>query len=767
MFMASKAYRQQIEKIPFRNRSYMRVSIGAINQLAQENATITSETSYLSNNTWLFNGYIPQVRYATYEQNWWTADGTMRFPQPSASADYIYNQGAISLSTIAGTDKAIMIEFDTLYDIKGLTITFHKNCYPTSFSVTNGSVTYTYNNDTYAFTTSDIYDGTGYLLITPITMLGGEQRLHIEQMYMGVGLTFENSEIMSVEKNEYVSPISESLPTMDIKVEIQNYDGQWDFNNSSSSINYLETGQQITLEYGYDLDDGSRYWMYGGVGFLTTWSADDSKMSFESTDVFATLTETYYGGTFYQNGRTAYNLAVDVLNDAGVDPRYYVLDEYLKNVIIYNPLPAVSHAECLQLIANASRARLRTDRMTGYIIMEFAAEMEIAPERMGIETNSTAPFSDLEAVIQGKGEQDYAMYTLNYWTADGTMLFVPENENYVTTGYISDAIAIKDTLYPAITMYPSESINPTTEDTEGVGTFDVNPTVTITLEASYVFYNIGINFLSNPPTKMILHSYLNGELKESFLVTEIELDNVIDHDFPELDRLVIEFTEAPVYNRIYLASVQFGQQTNFTFSKGNTTAYPVCSVDEKIKELQVIKTAYSEGEEFQQIVSDTVDLTDADTYTFYLSQASHGFVGVADGTTRLTITKSSAYSVTFNTSSLTGQHEIAVNGYTYDTTQTIYHYPINTTGVVQQWENPLISENTIAGLVGEWVGNYLLNNATYDVEYRGEPRLDAGDLAYLENDYVDAMMVRIENHGVSFNGALSGSAVCRLTRGTH
>lgn len=81
MLTASKTYRQQIEKIPFRNRSYMIVSIGVINQLAQAHAEITSQTSYISNNALLFESELPQFRYATYEQNWWRADGKMLFAQ--------------------------------------------------------------------------------------------------------------------------------------------------------------------------------------------------------------------------------------------------------------------------------------------------------------------------------------------------------------------------------------------------------------------------------------------------------------------------------------------------------------------------------------------------------------------------------------------------------------------------------------------------------------------------------------------------------------
>lgn len=743
MLTASKVYRQQIEKIPFRNRSYVLVSIGVINQLAQANAVVTSGTSYLSNNSMLFESELPQFRYATYEQNWWRADGKMLFAQPEGSADYIYNQGAISRQTVGSNTGWMQIGFNTSYSIKGLTITFAPNAYPTAFSITNGTVTYSYTNTGDFFTTSDIFDNSTYLKITPTAMSGGTQRLHIEQMYMGIGVSFANNDIISVEKTESVSPITESLPELNLSVTIQNYDGLWDVNNSSSSINYLESGQEVFIQYGYELDDGSIYWMNGGVCYLTEWSANSQEMSFEATDILASLTDKYYGGVVSTNGTSAYNLAVAVLTDAGLDSDRYELDSYLRNVTIYNPIPAVTHAEALQLIANAARARLRTDRSDGHIIMEFAAELEINPERMGITSNGATPFSNLPSVIEGQVQQDYAMYTQNYWTANGAMRFLPQSgSNYQIAGYSSSLLS-----------------------NGSAGTFSTNPKVTVTLEASYTFYAVTLTFSANPPSSLILHSYLGNSLVESYQVTEgIELETVIEHDFPEMDKLVIEFVKAPVNNRIYLSNIQFGEQTNFSFSKQNTTAYPIGTRDEKTKDLQVIKTIYSNGTEMQQIISDTINLTGVNSYTFYLSQASHGYIVTLDGTTRLTVTASSAFYVTVNTSSYSGTHEIAVNGYTYNVTQTIYTRNLNTTGIVQQWENPLISENGIASLVAEWIGNYLTNNAKYDVEYRGEPRLDAGDLAYLENDYVDGLMVRIENHGISFNGALHGSATCRLAR---
>ncbi len=66
-------------------------------------------------------------------------------------------------------------------------------------------------------------------------------------------------------------------------------------------------------------------------------------MSFSASDRFEDLDGTYYQGTYRPEGITLYNLAVDVLEDAGVDSRTYWLDGYLRDVTVNNPLPPVPH----------------------------------------------------------------------------------------------------------------------------------------------------------------------------------------------------------------------------------------------------------------------------------------------------------------------------------------------------------------------------------------------------------------------------------------
>ena len=49
-----------------------------------------------------------------------------------------------------------------------------------------------------------------------------------------------------------------------------------------------------------------------------------------------------------------------------------------------------------------------------------------------------------------------------------------------------------------------------------------------------------------------------------------------------------------------------------------------------------------------------------------------------------------------------------------------------------EWNNPLVSTETLAGDLEAWLAEYFLGDVEYNISWRGDPRVDAGDLMYLE-----------------------------------
>ena len=108
-----------------------------------------------------------------------------------------------------------------------------------------------------------------------------------------------------------------------------------------------------------------------------------------------------------------------------------------------------------------------------------------------------------------------------------------------------------------------------------------------------------------------------------------------------------------------------------------------------------------------------------------------------------------------------GELEIVVNGHEYSVSQAKVSRQMNPTGKLETWENPLVSEVKHAVDLADWIGDYMKADREYTLTYRGEPRIDANDIVFLENRYVADLLLRIYDHTLNFNGALSGSMKAR------
>ena len=427
---------------------------------------------------------------------------------------------------------------------------------------------------------------------------------------------------------------------------------------------------------------------------------------------------------------------MDVFTDAGLDSRYYELDEYLKNVIVYNPLPCVTHKECLQIIANAGRCRLYQDRQ-GIICIQAAFTTVISPERMEVTSEDAAEWSNLPSVVNGTTKYEYATLSQDHYRMDGTMYFLPRSGSFLPAGFVSRAVS------------------------DGEGNFTVNPKFSIKLEAAMKYYSLQLNFSSSPAPGVTIHTYYEGDLQESYAVPEItEKENLIEHEFPQFDRIEFEFTKAQPNSRVFVDSVVFGDVTDYYLDYRNMKKSPKGIQKEKVARVDVVQSLYGLTDEVKNIFQENVDVTGCDTHTFYFSEASYDVTASA-GDTELTITDSSAWYVTVDVSGLTGSQEIVVDGKAYTITNKVFSKTINTTGTIEQWENPLISGDDLAALQAEWLGNYYANNIEYEINYRGEPRLDIGDIVFLESKSVDNLQIQLYEHKLDFGTGLSGSIKAR------
>ena len=712
--------------------SYMYVTIGLINHQAQNNAFVPNQDTYAyySNLASPLNNYEVSNLYAVCDQNFTKSDGSFYF-MPRSKNGIIFNQGIVSKS-IRGL---IEIRFDAAYEIKGLTIDFG-NCYPANFKIESDNKTVSItNNNKKLFVTEEIFSQAQFIKIVPERMINGEGRLRVHKISMGIGLYFDSNNIISSSKKEHISPVMETLPNLDFYLVINNRGRLFDVENDSSSINFLKPRQKISVQYGQEIFDGKVEWQQGAVVFLREWSADDIQMNFRATDRFDGMDKTYYRGLYRAEGISLYDLAKDVLKDAEVDERDYWLDEYLKKVKVTNSIPPVSHSKALQLIANAGRCLLNQDR-DGRICIKSS----FLPV-MNAQSDNATYFSKIDNILDTSDKISYAMVTADYTDIKSTQYFLPYNKpdsTYLNTGYVSEAVA------------------------NNTGVFADNPRITINLEARYKCFGVTLKFGNNSPINMIIRSYLSNSLQEEYEINGLKKITYVDHEFPEFDKLEFEFTKGKPNNRVILNTVVFGAITDYTLKyKVELLKTPKGSQLEQVKELQVIQTSYSQTDELKEIAKAKVQAPIK--HTFYFSEPVYELSCVLRNPHVNAVAKiidSSNYFVTVEIDKI-GEFEVVCYGKNYNISESRFIKQLNITGKTEEWSNPLISSDTHAEDIANWVGGYLQSDRMYEISYRGEPRIDANDIVYLENKYVDNLAIKIYEHSLNYNGALSGSIKAR------
>ena len=654
----------------------------------------------------------------------------------------------------------------------------------------------------------------------------GNKRLRIESMLMGIGIVFQNEDIESASFTDSKSFISEELPQIDFNVTCFDKNKRFRVDDRNSFINYLETGQEISVSMGMELEDGTIEWLNMPLTYLSTWASNNNKIAFTSTDRFALLTGKYtIGNTIHS--RTLYAEAESVLQDAGLQPDEYEISDILRTITIINPMPEVSHAEALQLIANAGRCILEQG-VNGEI--KFTPNFENILEPNDIEVNSEShTFWSNPQSITRTDNVVYADLTNDFFALDGSMNFIPPKDfaAVIDSGYVSSQVSNhigkfytnyipsdyeytdgknktetaivwtvdennyihlnypfpRNASYQVLTEMPlkkgkyylfglpymTESIqekfnvemtytfydanknilttsvltwrNVTSTYTmpeDGYVSLDIKvfqngtnyayndivfkpmigdeaaapigaytdwkpkPKFTIKLPTAYTYYGINLLF-ANAIKNFTIRTYEENELVDTL---NVEADSnkqtlfEINHAFYSFDTMEFEFNQTSIpYQRVVLKQLSFGKLSEYELTIGEMKENAIGTVEEKVQSVGVKVYTFEEGTDGQQpkALDDNV------------------------------------YSI----------------------------YTVNTTGSNPTFGNQLISTQEHALEVAKWLANYYANNITYEVNYRGEPRIDAGDYIFLESEVLNNLQVEVESHTINFNGALSGTLSLR------
>lgn len=739
MQYVSTEYKESMKRSR-RNKSFMRLSMGLVNQEAQQSAEIQNDGfAPFSNLKAPIDGDTVAKYYATYEQNWNSLDGSVYFlPRDGAN---LYNQAAVT-SALIEERPAICINFNTddPVSLKGITLKFGKS-WPLEFTIETDNKTVDFENNSQNFQTEEPFDDITYMKIIAKTMSRGNTRLRIEEITCGIGLEFDDKKIIKANLKGRISPIAESLPTIDFSVTIENMDKYYNVDNEGSAINYVETGQELRVYWGYQLDNGTVEWFKGATLYMQEWSADDTTATFGAVDKFEYMDDEYKRGEYRPEGISLYDLAVDVFEDAGIGPEEYWVDPYLKNIRVNNPLPAVSHKECLQLIANAGRSVLMQNR-DGILMIKSSFVPEVQAS-----ANAETEYSDAAGILTNEERKEYASFEREYAKTNRQQYFIPKDAGECfKCGFVSQAQADAD------------------------GNFEENPIITLSMETAYTFHNMILHFGSVQPKAFTMRTYNHGEKVGTFKSRGITAATVVSYDFVDVDKIEIEFTKADPFNRIHLMRVEFGEATDYSLTYDDLIESPKGTRLEKVKEMRVVRTIYTRGTELKDITQEEI-ITPAEPmeYEFRFANAVHDLKVVClQDDVEVEVGAEVIEQKTYwcrvrisNPPAVAKNVLLTIRGYEYGISTATKSTRLNNNGKIQTWDNPLISSEEDAQNLVEWVGNYYASGNEYELKFRGDPALDYNDLIYLESLFVEDLMVRLEEIETKYEGYIKGSITAR------
>ena len=737
---ASEAYIQSMRG-PIRNRGYIKGTIGIINSVAQNNATVDNgenDFTYFSNTKNLIQNANVTKIYATAEEDFTKTDGSMFFLPGNRSGQKYYNNGLVT-NDLKGVIKFTFGSFISL-DIKGLTIDFGEY-YPTSFTISNGVTTREYTNASRMFVTEDTFDSTQYIEINPQSMITNNTRLRIYKISFGVVDAFGNYEVISCSMSEYVSATAETLPSKDVEIIIDNRDSYYNPDNIESAIGYLELGQEVKISFGYDINGtGEIEWMPETKTYLKSWSATDTQAQFSCTDLFDSMSSIYYRGEYTERGISLYDLAEDVLLDAGFDSDQYYLDSYLKNIIVQNPIPPVKHSEALQIIANAGRCALYDDR-DGRIHIQSS----FVPDMIA-SSNGEEDYSNVENILNANKKEWYAISSQDFSEVNGEMRFLPHSaaEYLNNTGYVSNVLSNAD------------------------GFFDSNPKITISLESGFIAYGLQIKFKSVYPEEFIIKTYHNEVLVDNISVKQMSLIYEDSKRYNTFDKMVIEFVKNQKNSRVFVDYIKVGDVTDYHISRNHDLkGSPLSTRQDKLRIMTVDREIYSSNVTvINDLYSEDVEISPENLFhDVYLNDPAFDMSAIVEDNNTITaeIIESSSYyaKVKFNGVTDPVTINLKISGKEYLVESNKYSVKHNDNGVDKEWNNPLVSSVQHAADLEEWLSSYYMGLVDYQFDWRGDPRVDANDLFYFELKDGRETMIRAYENYISFNGAWSGKVKAR------
>lgn len=435
--MASVEMIKQLKK-PKRNLGFLKVNFDIVDPETNPDLSTNTEEIFSNLNN-IKEATIPQTKnYATLEKNFWLLNGS----QPiygSEELEQTYISEFMSDENCQFEENACIILHSSVYlTTLGLSMIFDSinenyarklnvKAYRDDVLIMDKDYTLDSYKDRLIFADNEELVRWNRIEIYFVESSLPYRRIRVNQLLFGIMETYTDDNILSAESKEKTTMINSELPTHTFKFTIDNMNKLFNPDNPEGWYRYILQQQPISYEWGYELDDGTIEWVLGGK-MLLTGSVDvgENQVTFSTTTLINYLTKVYKKGVYNANGRSLYDLAVDVLNDNGIDSSQYNLWEGLKELKTDAPLPKLEARQLLQIISTTGNCIFYTDREDIINIQPF--EYVLNTDGMDYDFITSKP------VVNVQSELYNSIVYINHYSIESAVSELFKNESLEISG---------------------------------------------------------------------------------------------------------------------------------------------------------------------------------------------------------------------------------------------------------------------------------------------------------------------------------------------
>ena len=212
--------------------------------------------------------------------------------------------------------------------------------------------------------------------------------------------------------------------------------------------------------------------------------------------------------------------------------------------------------------------------------------------------------------------------------------------------------------------------------------------------------------------------------------------------------------------RVTLAPVQ-AEPSDYTVSAFNSFKKPELKLTKQLKSVAVDVYSYFDGTAGAELYNGTVAVNGTQKVTVEYAEPARNVTATIGGGTLL----SAEYYTNACILEISGAGNVTVvlRGTQLKSSKSSRDHVVGEDGETETLSNPLITSTEAADAIAEYIASVLTNRRTFDLDWRADTRLDAGDLLTIENRY-GSEECYITKLKYAYTGAYHGTGTARATK---